>query len=66
MSNHHRKIGKVMPFPSGETAARDPGFRHLLETDRMRLPNEPVDALEQLLREMGWIVRMIKAGGEAK
>jgi hypothetical protein len=44
MSNHDCKTGKVMPFPSGETTARILGFRHLLKTDRMRLPDDPVDA----------------------
>jgi hypothetical protein len=66
MSSHDRKTGNVMRCPSGETTPRDLGFRHLLETDRMRLPDDPVEALEQLLREMGWVVQMIKAGGKAK
>lgn len=66
MSKHDRKTGNVMRFPSGETTARYSDFRHLLETDRMRLPQDPVEALEQLLREIDWLVRMIKAEGEAK
>ena len=41
---------------------RNLGLRHLLETDRMRLPDDPVEALEQLLREMRWLVQMIKGG----
>jgi hypothetical protein len=41
-------------------------LRHLLETDRMRLPDDPVEALEQLLREMDWLVRMIKGGEGTK
>jgi hypothetical protein len=41
-------------------------LRHLLETDRMRLPDDPVEALEQIWREMGWLVQMIEAGGGSK
>ena len=61
MTNRDCKTRKMMPFPSGETTARDLGFRHLLETDRMRLPDETFGAIEQLLRELSWLVQMAKA-----
>jgi hypothetical protein len=64
MSKRDHKTGNATP--SRETPHRNVGLRHLLETDRMRLPYDPVEALEQLLREMGWLVQMIKVGGEAK
>jgi hypothetical protein len=32
----------------------------------MRLPDNTFDALEQLLREMHWLVQMAKAESEAK
>ncbi len=64
MSKRDHKTGNATP--SRETPDRNVDLRHLLETERMRLPDDPVEALEQLLREMGWVVRMIKAGNEAQ
>ena len=65
MNTRDRKTGKVVPLRCHETPNRKHDLRHLLETDRMRLPDDPVQALEQLLCEMGWIVKMIKGGDEA-
>jgi hypothetical protein len=50
MSKQDRKTRDVMQSPSHETSDRNVGLRHLLETDRMRLPDSPVEAFEQLLR----------------
>jgi putative DNA primase/helicase len=67
-----RKTGNLMPSSSHETAARDlVGFRHLLETEYMRLPADIDSALEQVERMTYWLEQMkleevIKSGGEAK
>jgi hypothetical protein len=50
--------------PSREHPAGD--FRHLLETDRMRLPDDTFSALEQLMVEFDWLVQMAKAESKAE
>ena len=67
MSKRDHKTGDVLlPSLSRKTQNRNLGLRHLLETDRMQLPDDLVEALEQLLCEMGWLVKMIKAGGDSQ
>jgi hypothetical protein len=66
MSKREGNAGNVVPLSSHETPNRNLDLRHLLETDRMRLPDDPFDALEQLLREMHWLVKMAKSEGRSE
>src|SRR5262245_49613101 len=67
MSRHDRKNENLVPLRSHETSARDLiGFRHLLETEYMRLPDDAHAALEQVERMKYWLEQMIAAGGYAK
>jgi hypothetical protein len=50
--------------PSRENPGSD--FRHLLQTDRMRLPDDTFSALEQLMVEFYWLVQMAKAESKAE
>jgi hypothetical protein len=65
MNKRDRKNGAVPP--SHETSARDlTGFRHLLETEYMRLPADLHAALQRVERVKYWLVRMIADEGGAK
>ena len=67
MSRHGRKNGNVVPLRSHETSARDlTGFRHLLETEYMRLPADVDTALEQVERMKYWLEQMKAAEGGPK
>src|SRR5262245_38672268 len=57
----------VVPLRSHETSARDlTGFRHLLETEYMRLPADLDSALERVERMRSYLKQMKAAEGGAK
>jgi hypothetical protein len=66
MSKHDRNTGNVVPLPSHETPNRKHDLRHVLETDRMRLPDDTFSAIEQVLRELHWLLQMAKAESKAE
>jgi hypothetical protein len=66
MSRSDRKTGNVKPSSSHKTPSRILGLRHLLETDRMSLPADTFSAIEQVLRELFWLLQMAKAESKAE